>query len=211
MRRVRAGVAAAMLAAMVLWPGAAAAQEGQDAVGRASDLRGTVLVERDGRVQPLAVGASIRRGDRIFVGPDSRAKLRLADGTVIAAGAASEVRIDEFTAEKDVSGLGTILSLLRGIVRATLSGATAPSRFEVRTQAAVASARSTDFVVESRDVATSVVAIAGRVAVSTARPPAEVLLDPGFGTDVIAGSPPAPPAKWGAGRVRSFVARTDLP
>ena len=103
-----------------------------------------------------------------------------------------------------------VLTLLLGIVRTSLSGVWSGG-FEVRTRAAVASVRATDWITEIGDDRTSVFVVEGSVAVRGTGDGAQVVLEEGFGVDVEAGQPPPPPKEWGASRVEQALARTRVP
>ena len=100
------------------------------------------------------------------------------------------------------------LTLVLGILRAKLLGPPWRDSFEVRTRAAIASVRSTEWIVESRPLKTSVLVVEGEVAVTGKASRDRVLLGPGMGTDVPLGGVPSPAAAWGAERVADVEART---
>jgi len=81
----------------------------------------------------------------------------------------------------------------------------------VTTGTAIASVRSTDWVIEAKPDDTAVFVVDGRVQVVNRGQTGGVLLYPGFGTDVRPDSPPTTPKRWGQARVDSALARTRLP
>jgi hypothetical protein len=81
----------------------------------------------------------------------------------------------------------------------------------VTTRTAVASVRSTQWIVDAGADSTGVFAIEGRVTVVDRQMRGGVILDPGYGTDVRAGEPPSQPKRWGQKRVDDVTARTSLP
>ena len=103
-----------------------------------------------------------------------------------------------------------VLGLLQGIVR-LIGGGGAPAggTIEVDTRTAIASVRSTEWLLESTAKGTGVLSIVGEVTV-LALAGGEVVLRPGQGTDVPPGGPPKPPATWGETRRRDAIARTTL-
>lgn len=179
-------------------------------IGDVVKQRGDVTAMRDGAIKALDVGEAVFLTDRIVTGPETRVKLRLVDGTVVAIGADSEVEFTEYAIIEDDIRLSAVLSLIRGIIRATVAGGDPPAPFDIRTQAAVASVRSTDWIVEARNGKTGVFVVEGLVAVTTDQPPAAVLLEPEFGTDVEVGGEPDPPVKWAEARVDAALAETEL-
>lgn len=181
-----------------------------DRVGEVLKQRGDVTAMRDGAIKALDVGEAVFQTDRIVTGPEARVKLQLVDGTVVAIGADSEVELTEYVLIEADSRLSAVLTLIRGIIRATVTGGDPPAPFDIRTQAAVASVRSTDWIVEAKNGKTGVFVVEGLVAVTTDQPPAAVLLEPEFGTDVVVGGEPSPPVKWGEARVNAALADTEL-
>ncbi|MDZ4736934.1 MAG: FecR family protein [Rhodospirillaceae bacterium] len=163
-------------------------------------LAGTVeLIGVSGAV-PLASGSPIQTGDRIRTGPDSRVQIELEGGAVLTLGADSELLIPA-QAARTVS----IVDLLLGIVRAVLPESTSTG-FLVRGRTAVASVRSTEWIVETSPENTSVFAIEGKVQVTGTG--GSVTLQAGEGTDVPAASLPSAPKQWGAARAGDALART---
>lgn len=181
-----------------------------DQVGEVLKQRGSVTAMRDGAIATLDVGAPIYQTDRIVTGPEARVKLQFVDGTVVAIGADTEVELTEYAVIAGNNRLSAVLSLIRGIIRSTVTGGDPPAPFDIRTQAAVASVRSTDWTVEAKNGNTAVFVVEGLVAVTTDQPPAAVLLEPEFGTDVVIGGEPTPPVKWGEPRVSAALANTAL-
>ncbi len=80
---------------------------------------------------------------------------------------------------------------------------------EVDTRTAVASVRSTEWLVESTARGTGFLSVEGVVEVRGLAGGA-VSLRPGQGTDVPPGGPPRPAATWGEARRRDALARTTL-
>lgn len=181
-----------------------------DQVGEVLKQRGSVTAMRDGTITALDIGAPVYQSDRIVTGPEARVKLELVDGTVVAIGAETEVELTEYAVIEDNNRLSAVLSLIRGIIRSTVTGGDPPAPFDIRTQAAVASVRSTEWIVEVKNGKTAVFVVEGLVAVTTDRPPAAVLLEPTFGTDVEVGGEPSPPVKWGEPRVNAALANTAI-
>ncbi len=198
-----------LLALAVVGPQSLRAQDAA-VVGQLVDLRGEVTLVRGAAREPLAVGASLRRGDRIATGTGGRAKVELHDGSTLTLGPESAIEISDYLAEGG-RGLRARLTLLIGIVRTALSGGDWRDGFEVETRAAVASVRSTEWVTEAGAEGTAVFVVEGEVAVVAPEAGVGVLLGPGFGTDVAPGERPAPPKRWGAARVEDVLARTSLP
>jgi len=127
-------------------------------------------VGRDGSWTVAAVGAEIGMGDALRTGAAGRLKVVLADGSVLVISERSELVIDEHVYRPAEGSLSAVLQLLNGKVRAIVSdyyGATG-TKFEIKTETAVAGVRGTDFVVRYDDLtaSTEVIGVSGRVTVS---------------------------------------------
>lgn len=177
--------------------------------GRVGRHEGVVHVVRAGVATPLAEGDPVFGGDRLRTGPGAKVRIDCADGLVVVIGAATEVAIDEYVDGGAGGGLALVLDLLDGIVRLARPVARRAFRIDVRSQTAVASVRSTEWVVESRPAGTGVLAVSGRVEVR-ALAGGVVVLEPGFGTDVAPGQTPRLPARWGEPRRAAALSRTSL-
>ena len=101
--------------------------------------------------------------------------------------------------------------MIEGILRVTLPGTKRWNRFETVTDTAVASARSTAWIVDAKRYTTGVLALEGSVRVVGRTAPGEATLTPGQGTDVRRGAPPTQPVTWGLPRADAARARTTLP
>lgn len=179
----------------------------KEAVGQVVRQQGPVTALRDAVPRALRLGAPVYRGDRIITGTDSKVEIEFPDGSTLSIGASSDVEIEEFT---QVGRRQGSLSLLLGIIRTSLSDLWADG-FEVRTRAAIASVRSTDWVSEAREDKSSIFVVAGSVEVTGLAEGTRVLLGQDEGTDVEIGGAPTPPKRWGSARVEDVLARTRLP
>lgn len=202
-RRLALGCGVALLVG--LRRGAAA----EGAVGAVGASRGAVLVVRGDRVLPLGAGEPVFADDIVRTGPDGRLLIVCEGGLHIAIGGGSEVALRAYLLDRSAGSLQVALGLLRGILRLFGERAMPSRRIEVDTRTALASVRSTEWLVESTDRGTGVLAITGEVEV---RGLAEgfVLLRPGEGTDVAPGASPRPAARWGEARRRDAIARTSF-
>ncbi len=184
------------------WLAAAATAQAQaDAIGVVVSQSGIVTVLRGAGPGTLSSGDGVFRGDRIVTGPDARLRIAFDDGSTVAIGPRTDVAVSRFILSEDESLTDGILDLLRGIMRIALVPSTARERFEIRTRTAVASVRSTDWIVEATDAGSAVFVVSGRVAVAATGSGETVSLEQGFGTDVAAGQPPSAPKQWGKKRV----------
>jgi hypothetical protein len=213
MRRREIIGAGAAAAAVLFLPLPASAQR-PEAAARVARREGSAVLHRPGEERPLRAGDELRRGDRISTGPTAKVRLEFADGLVVVVGPGTEVGVDEYLRPAGGgSGLELVLGLLVGIVRligpAEAGGA---RRAQVRTPSAIASARSTEWIVDATpEGATGVFVRAGSVeVVGRAGDGGRVVLEPGQGTDVRPGAAPTPPATWRPARRDAALARTEL-
>lgn len=198
MRAVGCCILAALLVLLCLVvPPATMAQEPAP-IGWVAGQTGAATVLRNRVPAPLIVGAPVFRADHVTTGAETRLTIEFTDGSSVVLGPGCALSIEEFTTDPKGGRLSAVLSLLRGIVRAIVNPAQAGG-FEVRTETAIASARSTDWTVEVAPGTTAVLVLDGTVAVA-GRAGGEVVLEPGEGTDVAAGQPPTPPVRWGEQR-----------
>jgi hypothetical protein len=204
-------VACLCLLALIGLYAAPPAIAGPARVGEIIGQSGQATVERVNGTVGLAIGAAVYESDRIVTGPDGRIKVRFKDGTIVAVSNDSELVVADYVTDKDRDRVGAVLSLLLGILRATVAGGGAQGGFEIETRIAVASVRSTDFMVEAKGGHAAVVVLDGTVEVAGAGTGSTVILEPGEGTDVEAGAPPGTPKRWGQARVDAFLARTAVP
>ena len=175
-----------------------------ETVGRVTILRGTATLERGGQKSPLVAGATLRQGDKIVTGPLGRLKITFADGSIVALGAATALDISRYAGPRSTGA--RILSLLVGIVRATLPAGGAQRGFEIRTRTAIASVRSTDWIVEQKGTKAAVFVVQGWVRVSAAQ--RTILLSDGEGSDIEQGKAPGEAKAWGVARAADAIERT---
>ena len=195
----------ALLASLMTLPGAALAG---DPIGRVVQQEGAVTVQRAEDRVPLWPGDPVFIADRVLTGPDGRVRIAFQDESLLAIGSDSEVVVDDFRIGRDGRRLNAVISLLLGIVRAAVTPAAPSVVFDVRTRVALASARSTDWIVEAKPDHTAVFVAEGLVDVTASG--GQVLLGSGLGTDVMAGRAPTSPKRWGEARVRDVMGRTAL-
>jgi hypothetical protein len=180
-------------------------------VGKVVQQKGVVTVLRDGQPSVLILGADVLKGDRIVTGAQSRVKVEFFDRTLLAVGPATDITIAEYLGQTATEKRPSFFSLLLGIARITGLPGSPKRDLEVRARTAVASVRSTDWIIEAKNDVTSVLVLHGQVAVAGTHDGATVVLDPEEGTDVKRGAQPTAPKTWGAGRVRDVIARTNVP
>jgi len=143
-------------------------------------------------------GAVVAPESKVATGPNSRINIACDDGLTVTIGASTEANLEQIVGP---SGPGTsaMVQLIRGII-----GIIAPNRtwglFEVRTPIAIASVRSTEWLVEHGEsdgtavfVRKGVVEVGSGGTVST--------LNPGDGVTLTRKGEPATVKQWGAERV----------
>ncbi|SLN58792.1 FecR family protein [Oceanibacterium hippocampi] len=177
------------------------------AIGRVIKQVGNVVAMRNGTTRALHIGADVHAGDRIVTPARSRVKIEFADSSIISIGASTDLEL--VTPTDPGRGRG-VFSLISGIVRMLLMPSDERDGFDIETRTAVASVRSTEWMIEAADDSTAVVVLAGRVVVAARASGQDVLLGPGIGTDQKGDMPPSAPKKWGAKRVAAFIERTTV-
>jgi ferric-dicitrate binding protein FerR (iron transport regulator) len=209
MRHSRAGLPIALLALAVMLgsPRLVTAQEAAQChvtrqVGTATVLHGVAQT-------PLSLGAPVAAGDRIVTNTGGRVEVTCDDGSTIIVGEGTNVSLAIF--QGDGRSYKRLLRLLGGILRLHAAPGDQQNRFDVLTETAITSVRSTQWIVDAAPGKTAVFVAEGRVAVSGVGGLGTVLLAPGFGTDVAAGAAPTPPKAWGQARIDQVMARTTLP
>ena len=191
---------AAVVAAL---PGSARAA----GIGRVQATVGTLRAVRGTGLVDLAVGDEVLIDDILRTGAEGKALIVCDSGLEITLGPGTELVVRRFAV--DGSGrLAALFGLLHGIAR-LLGKLVAGSAVDINTRTAVASVRATEWLVESTDKGTAVLALSGVVAVRGLAGGA-VVVRPGEGTDVPPGGEPKVPARWGEQRRRDAVARTTI-
>ena len=98
--------------------------------------------------QVLVLGQQLRMGDGVSVNSGS-ATLQFTDGATIVMSANSELTIDSVSAQKQSRSQAIDISLPRGDIKVTVPKRSAKPKFRVKTPAAVAAVRGTEFRVSS--------------------------------------------------------------
>ena len=147
---------------------------------------------------PLAVGISVPSEAKIATGLDSRVNIRCDDGITVTIGPGTEVNLERLVGPSGPES-STIVQLVRGIV-----GIIAPNGtwglFQVRTPVAIASVRSTEWLVEHGDIdGTAVFVRKGVVEVDSDGN--AVSLAPGDGITISRTRAMSQVKQWGAERI----------
>lgn len=188
---------------------AAGVRASEAAFGEVADLAGRVQVVRSTGIVALTNGAPVFPGDIVRTGEDGRVLIVCQDGLRIVIGGDSEFALRVYLADRPNETVQAAFGLLRGIVRLIGGDSLRRQWIEVGTRTAVASVRSTEWLVESTQRGTGVLAVAGVVEVQGLAG-GLVVLQPGEGTDVPPGGSPGPATRWGDARRRDALARTTL-
>ncbi len=181
----------------------------EDVVGRVVSSTGTVAAVRGASIVALAPGDAVYPRDIVRTGLDSRLLIIGSDGLRMVIGANTELAVHSYLVHGPAGGIEVVLGLLQGITR-LIGGQTArPRSIAVDTRTAVASVRSTEWLIESTERGTAVLSIEGQVTI-VGLAGGSVVLGPGEGTDVPPGGPPKAAASWGQARRLDALARTTI-
>jgi hypothetical protein len=175
-------------------------------VGRVIEQAGDVFYVREGASALLRPGEDLVAEDRVVTAANGKVVIRFEDGSLCTIGADSELLLSDLARAQ-----GGWLDLVHGIVRLILAPGARDAGRGVRTRAAVASVRSTDFIVDAKLDHAAVFVAEGTVIVTGRLTGGAVTLQAGEGTDVALRQPPTPPKRWGEKRVEDVTARTTLP
>ncbi|MDJ0895684.1 MAG: FecR family protein [Alphaproteobacteria bacterium] len=198
---------AASLAAWIVFAQPAAAAG--TVVGQVVRLEGGAVLERGAIQQPLTVGRELYAEDRVWTRVGGKVRIELADRSVLTIGPDTEVVLADYAVSQ--TAVDGVLSLVIGIVRMALGASAERRKVEVRTRAAIASVRSTDWITEAlADGHAAVFVVSGQVKVDPTAGGAGVVLDPGLGTDVDPGALPTAPKVWGEKRKARALRLTEL-
>lgn len=179
-------------------------------VGRIGRIAGEVTLIRGTQSMPASSGMAVRQEDAVATGADGRVEVVFNDGSILALGSGTSVSIAAYAAPSSGAGRA-LLDLIDGILRLSLAPGRSWRSFELRSATAVASVRSTDWIVDASRASTAVFVVEGRVAVDSRAGLGGIVLEAGQGTDVRAGEAPTAPKTWGQKRVDDVLARTRLP
>ena len=179
-------------------------------VARVIEQDGKVEVRRDDAKLSSYIGRRLYAGDSLVTGRGGRVLLEFTDRSLLALGAGTELRLDDYQVGSAAGGLKGLLTLLGGILRMSIVQSTKAEDFSIRTQTAMASARSTDWIVESQPSETTIFVLSGVVTVSDAAKGASVQVAAGEGTNVAASAAASPtaPKVWRAKRAADALSRT---
>ena len=158
-----------------------------------------------GRWSDLKIGRLPDDASVIATGPGARLEIRCDDGLVLTLGAGIEVELEGLIGPTGPAE-SIVLRLLRGII-----GIEAPNQtwksLEVSTPLVIASARTTDWLVEySEPTGSGVFVRTGSVNVVAARGGSAVPLDAGEGVTIVPGAARVQVVRWGEARIAGAAA-----
>lgn len=190
--------------ALVLVAAPAAAEQRSCEV---AEVAGDATLAHDGSRSAAQVGADLAASDLLRTGSSGRIDVACSDGTRVTLGPDTEINLGSLVAEQDeTASIG--MSLHRGIAR-FLAPVRTWGTFNVFGPVAVASVRSTEWVMETPKNGTNVFVLDGVVEVLGKRGD-NVRLEPTYGVDVAADGAMGAPKKWGAKRVADVLTRLGL-
>jgi hypothetical protein len=146
--------------------------------------------------------------DQIRTGEDGRIEILCSDRTTVTVGAETELNLGSLVGEQGEAETIS-MSLHRGIAR-FLAPVRTWGNFNVFGPVAVASVRSTEWVMETPKLGTNVLVLKGRVEVRSKRSEAWIL-GAGIGVDVARDGTLGEPKQWGAERVEKTLKRLAFP
>lgn len=202
----RAAVLGLAVVASSLSPAALAQQRTPCIAAR---VAGDVSIQRDAATLPVRPSMPLRQNDLLTTGAGGRVEMRCPDGSSMVVGERSTVRLSILIA--DDRPHNAVVELLEGIVRMILPSGHTWERFDIVTRTAVASVRSTVWLVDAKPDTAGVFVEEGNVLVSSRADQAQIYLTAGYGVDVGARPAPLETRVWGAARLADAQARTRLP
>ncbi len=172
-----------------------------------AEVAGEASLTHAGASVDVQVGAELGAKDLLKTGPSGRVEVACSDGTHVTVGPDTEIGLGSLIGEQgDNASVG--MSLHRGIAR-FLAPVRTWGTFNVFGPVAVASVRSTEWIMETPKRGTNVFVMQGVVEVQAKRG-TTVRLSPTYGVDVAADGTMAAPKKWGAKRVADVMQRLGL-
>ncbi|HEY3149567.1 MAG TPA: FecR family protein [Dongiaceae bacterium] len=172
-----------------------------------AEVAPTATLSHQGKLSDVTAGAALSAKDLLQTGPSGRVEVACSDGSQVTVGPDTEINLGSLIGEEGEStSIG--MSLHRGIAR-FLAPVRTWGTFNVFGPVAVASVRSTEWIMETPKRGTNVFVMQGVVEVQGKRGTA-VRLSPTYGVDVAPDGTMAAPKKWGASRVAAAKQKLGL-
>lgn len=119
--------------------------------GTVKTAKGSVVVERVGQKQAVAVGAPVFAADRIVTGADGAVGITLRDNTMLSAGPNSTLELNKF-AYDPTTHAGTLDASVKrgtlGVISGKIAKAT-PANVRFATPTVTLGVRGTEFIIEA--------------------------------------------------------------
>jgi hypothetical protein len=144
----------ALFATVLLLSGTQALAAPGDTIGSAVRIVSLVTADYETDERRLATGDNVRQDELIEVSPDGRGELKLRDDTKLALGPGSQLLLDEFVYNPEISGGAIVLNLVKGTFR-FITGIAAKPAYVIRTPTASITVRGTMFDVYVPDSSSS--------------------------------------------------------
>lgn len=189
---------------LILAAGSAVAE---DRTCEISSVSGTASLTHEGKRAKAEVGTQVAAKDSLRTGGDGRIEILCSDQVVVTIGASTELGLGSLVGMQGPKET-VAMSLHRGIAR-FLAPLRTWGQFNVHGPVAVASVRSTEWVMETPKKGTNVLVLDGSVTVR-AKSGQGIILGPGHGVDVAADGTMGEPKTWGAERVEKTLKRLGL-
>jgi len=172
-----------------------------------TEVAGEATVIHGGNQAAATVGAMLSAKDQLRTGSSGRVEVLCSDQTQVTVGPDTDIGLGSLVGEQgEDASIG--MSLHRGIAR-FLAPVRTWGTFNVFGPVAVASVRSTEWIMVTPEQGTSVFVMAGVVEVQSKRGDT-VQLAATYGVDVAPDGTMAAPKVWGAKRVADVKARLGL-
>jgi len=139
-----------LLSIALLWSGTQAFAAPGDEIGSAVRIINIVTAEYEADERRLATGDNVRQDELIEVSTDGTGEIRLRDDTKLALGPGSQLLLDEFVYNPEISGGAIVLNLVKGTFR-FITGIAAKPAYVIRTPTASITVRGTIFDVNVHD------------------------------------------------------------
>jgi len=172
-----------------------------------AEVAGEASLTQAGARAVVQVGIDLGPRDLLQTGASARVEIACSDGTRVTVGPDTEIGLGSLVGEQaDDASIG--MSLHRGIAR-FLAPVRTWGSFDVFGPVAVASVRSTEWIMETPESGTNVFVREGVVEVQSKRGQA-VRLFATYGVDVAPDGTMGPARQWGAQRVTNVLTRLGL-
>lgn len=165
-------------------------------------VKGDVQVtSANGTTEKAKVGKKVNPADVITAGAESRAKIVMADKNVINISPETKMALEKYVFDPSTDNKQVTLNVVYGKVRATVEQKYdgEKNKFHIKTPAAVAGVRGTDFLTSysAKTRETKIITFEGKVAVGLPGPGGQIMnpvfVTPGQMTTTTQGAPPTPP------------------